>query len=230
MEPVSALNSIPVQDVSAICCETAPLPGALSQPELDADSDTAASALAASNASDTAVSEQQQQQQLECKFADYTTNKEKFQAEISKWEEYYDQVLHSLSSQNSSGRNVPKSASHFSLSQDGQMYYAKVLKDGTVLYLKVIRDYAERVRLCREIHLDTGDITLHNRRDRMLELVGQMYFWKGQRRDVCQCVSSQMHNVVDITCTWTYNYVCTWEGGACVFCGRGSGRGPGLGG
>ena len=127
---------------------------------------------------------------LPSKFSEFSSNKERFQAEISRWEEYYDQVRQSLSAQNSNGdkTGMPKSATNFSLGQDGEMYYAKMKKDGTVAYLKVVRDFADRVRLCREIHVDTGDVTLHNRRDRMLELVGQLYFWKGQRRDVCQCV------------------------------------------
>ena len=118
------------------------------------------------------------------------TNQKKFQAEISKWEEYYDQLHHHLSNKTntSKDKHFPKSATNFSISQDGKLFYAKLMKDGTVLYLKVIRDYDERVRICREIHLDTNDITLHHRRDKMLELLGQAYFWKGQRRDVCQCV------------------------------------------
>lgn len=133
---------------------------------------------------------------LNCKFSDFSENRGKFQAEINKWEEYYDQVHTRLaaqgSSKNASDRISSKSTSNFSIGQDGHMYYTKMTKGGEVLYLRVIRDYAERVRVCREIHLDTGDVTLHNRRDRMLELVGQMYFWKGQRRDVCQCVRGHM--------------------------------------
>lgn len=120
----------------------------------------------------------------------FSNNQEKFENDIAKWEEYYDQIHRHLSSKSgtSKERQFPKSASNFSLGQDGDLFYSKMTKDGTVLYLKVIRDYADRVRICREIHLDTDDVTLHHRRDRMLELLGQMYFWKGQRRDVCQCV------------------------------------------
>lgn len=118
-----------------------------------------------------------------------STNTEKFQAEIKKWEEFYDQILQYLTVQRDpANKNVPKSASNFSISQDGCMYFCKTIKDGSRIYLKVIRDYSDRVRICREIHHDTGDITLHHRRDKMLELLGQMYYWKGQRRDVCRCV------------------------------------------
>lgn len=134
--------------------------------------------------------EQQQQQQLQQQTQQ--TNREKFQAEISKWEEFYDQIHHHLSDQSSAPgeRTVPKSVSNykFSISQDGIIYYCKVMKDGSTMYLKVVRDYSDRVRICKEIHHDTGDVTLHHRRDKMLELLGQRYFWKGQRRDVCQCV------------------------------------------
>lgn len=116
-----------------------------------------------------------------------STNREKFQAEINKWEEFYDQIQQHLAA-GSSNRGVPKSACNFSMGQDGGMYYCKSLKDGGHVYLKVVRDYADRVRICKDIHLDTGDVTLHHRRDKMLEVLGQMYYWKGQRRDVCQCV------------------------------------------
>jgi hypothetical protein len=119
-----------------------------------------------------------------------SSNGEKFQAEINKWEEFYDQIHQHLSTQSSTpNRSLPKSASNFSLGQDGAMYFCKTVKDGSHVYLSVVRDYAERVRICKEIHHDTGDVTLHHRRDKMLELLGQMYYWKGQRRDVCRCVS-----------------------------------------
>ena len=121
---------------------------------------------------------------------EYKTYKEKFQAEINKWEEFYDQIRkHLLNPVSPAPRNMPKTAANFSINhEDGHLYYAKVNKDGSVISVRVIRDYADRVRICRDIHLDTGDPSLHNRRDKMLELVGQMYHWKGQRRDVCQCV------------------------------------------
>ena len=118
-----------------------------------------------------------------------STNTEKFQAEIKKWEEFYDQIQQYLSVQRDpSNKSVPKSASNFSIGQDGCMYFCKTIKDGSRIYLKVVRDYSDRVRICKEIHHDTGDITLHHRRDKMLELLGQIYYWKGQRRDVCRCV------------------------------------------
>lgn len=120
----------------------------------------------------------------------FPTNEEKFQAEITKWEENYDQIQRCLSS-NTAEKSMPKSMALFSISQDGSLYYTKSMKDGSFAYLKVVREYVERVRICREIHLDTGEATLHNRRDRMLEVLGQTYFWKGQRRDVCQCVGEK---------------------------------------
>lgn len=119
-----------------------------------------------------------------------STNREKFQAEVKKWEEFYDQIQQHLSAGSGpSSRSMPKSASNFSMGQDGSMYFCKALKDGSRVYLKVVRDYADRVRICKDIHHDTGDVTLHHRRDKMLELLGQIYYWKGQRRDVCRCVS-----------------------------------------
>ncbi len=53
----------------------------------------------------------------------------------------------------------------------------------------MIRNYEDRLRIVKDIHLNTGDETRHHRRDKMLELVGQQYYWKGQRRDICECVS-----------------------------------------
>ena len=119
------------------------------------------------------------------------TNKEKFQAEVIKWEEFYDQMHKSLLNHGTAqpkNTYTPKSASNFSMGEDGCLYYSKPHKNGMLLSLKVIRDYAERVRICKDLHLDTGIPSLHNRRDRMLELLGLAYYWKGQRRDVCQCV------------------------------------------
>lgn len=123
------------------------------------------------------------------------TDEEKFQVEVNRWEEYYDQ-MHSylLLDKKINGhvnKNVSKAAANFSVDQSGTMYYSKLTKDGTrSIRVVVIRSYAERVKVCRDIHLDTGDLTLHNRRDKMLEIVGCRYYWKGQRRDICQCVST----------------------------------------
>ena len=57
-----------------------------------------------------------------------------------------------------------------------------------MLQVLVIRNYEDRLRIVKDIHLNTGDETRHHRRDKMLELVGQQYYWKGQRRDICECV------------------------------------------
>ncbi len=54
----------------------------------------------------------------------------------------------------------------------------------------MIRNYEDRLRIVKDIHVNTGDEIRHHRRDRMLELVGQQYYWKGQRRDICECVST----------------------------------------
>lgn len=123
------------------------------------------------------------------------TDEEKFQSEVKRWEHFYDQMHnYLLLDKKINGhvhKNVSKTAANFSIDQDGTMYYSKSTKDGTgLIRVVVIRSYAERVKICRSIHLDTGDPTLHNRRDKMLELVGHKYYWKGQRRDICQCVST----------------------------------------
>lgn len=195
----SAISRLPVQSMSqsiAICYDEAPLHDhtvtgslqTLGPEELESDTinpthaphDAAPPTLDAASPTATA------------QHFTFATNKEKFQAEIIKWEETYDQIHHHLTTKGNSAEklNMPKHALNFTIDQDGNMFYSKHLKDGSVIYLKVVRDYADRVHICREIHLNTGDVTLHYRRDKMLELLGQMYFWKGQRRDVCQCVSN----------------------------------------
>ena len=151
------------------------------------------------------------------------SNQEKFQAEIIKWEELYDQIHHRLTNKANNAskeKHLPKSASNFSMSQDGELFYSKLMKDGSVLYLKVIRDYTDRVRICREIHLDTDDVTLHHRRDKMLEILGQMYFWKGQRRDVCQCVSKS-HN--STCCKRQSFFILPSQIASCAVCSAGLG-------
>ena len=52
----------------------------------------------------------------------------------------------------------------------------------------VIRNYEDRLRICKDIHVNTGVEGIHHRRDRMMELIGQQYYWKGERRDICECV------------------------------------------
>lgn len=66
------------------------------------------------------------------------------------------------------------------------------LKEFIVVLPKVlvIRNYEDRLRIVKDIHVNTGDEARHHRRDKMLELVGQQYYWKGQRRDICECVSN----------------------------------------
>ncbi len=170
----------------AICYETAPLytDSEFTTGALDAASVARKPAGAPPTPMSSASAAEQHQSS-----SSFTTN-QKFQAEITKWEELYDQIHHHLSNKTSlKDKHFPKSAANFSMSQDGNLFYSKTMKDGSVLYLKVVRNYSDRVRICREIHLDTDDVTLHHRRDKMLEVLGQMYFWKGQRRDVCQCVS-----------------------------------------
>lgn len=86
--------------------------------------------------------------------------------------------------------NILKQAETFFLGPNGRLYYKKTLRDSAVtLKLPVVRSYEERMQVCKTIHLSTGEENIHHRRDTMLELLGQQYYWKGQRRDVCQCVS-----------------------------------------
>lgn len=116
-----------------------------------------------------------------------------FQKEIDKWKEFYDDMKTYLSDGTLPLRNqtnILKQAETFSLGPNGHLYYTKTLKDSPVtLKLPVVRSYEERMQVCKAIHLSTGEDNIHHRRDTMLELLGQQYYWKGQRRDVCQCVS-----------------------------------------
>ena len=117
-----------------------------------------------------------------------------FQKEITKWEEFYDDMKAYLTDGVISSRsqaNIRKHANTFSLGQDQRLYYTKTLRGSEAkLKLPVVRSYEERMQVCKAIHVNTGDNYIHHRRDTMLELLGQQYYWKGQRRDVCQCVSS----------------------------------------
>ena len=118
---------------------------------------------------------------------------ESFQKEVTKWEEFYDDVKTYLTDGTTSSRNqgnILKHAGNFSLGPDQGLYYTKTLRGSSAkLKLPVVRSYEERMQVCKTIHLNTGDEYIHHRRDAMLELLGQQYYWKGQRRDVCQCVS-----------------------------------------
>ena len=120
-------------------------------------------------------------------------NEDSFQKEIHKWEEFYDDMKAYLVDGRLPRRNqssILKQAQAFFLGSNSRLYYTKTLKDGAVtLKLPVVRSYEERMRVCNTIHLSTGEECIHHRRDTMLELLGQQYYWKGQRRDVCQCVS-----------------------------------------
>ena len=116
-----------------------------------------------------------------------------FQKEIQKWEEFHDDMKTYLTDGALTPRsqaNVLKQADSFFLSPDGVLHYKKTVRDGAeVLSLPVVRSYEERMQVCRSIHLSTGEECIHHRRDTMLDILGQQYYWKGQRRDVCQCVS-----------------------------------------
>jgi hypothetical protein len=117
-----------------------------------------------------------------------------FQKEITKWEEFYDDMKAYLTDGVISSRsqaNIRKHANTFSLGQDQRLYYTKTLRGSEAkLKLPVVRSYEERMQVCKAIHVNTGDNYIHHRRDTMLELLGQQYYWKGQRRDVCQCIAS----------------------------------------
>ena len=118
---------------------------------------------------------------------------ESFQKEIDKWEEFYDDMKAYLTDDTvptKSQSNIVKHSTSFSLGPDNTLYHRKLLRDSpAILQLPVVRSYEERMQVCRTIHLSTGEEGIHHRRDTMLELLGQQYYWKGQRRDVCQCVS-----------------------------------------
>ena len=128
---------------------------------------------------------------------------ESFQKEIDKWEEFYDDMHTYLTDGTLNPRNravVQKQADTFFLDSDGKMFFTKTLRDrGMTLKLPVVRSYEDRMEVCRSIHLSTGDECIHNRRDTMLELLGQQYYWKGQRRDVCQCVSVHL-TIIQMYC------------------------------
>ena len=95
----------------------------------------------------------------------------------------------SLTPRNRAG--ILRQADAFFLGLDGGMFFTKTLRDGTLtLKLPVVRSYEERMEVCKRIHVSTGEEGIHHRRDTMLELLGQQYYWRGQRRDVCQCVST----------------------------------------
>lgn len=119
--------------------------------------------------------------------------KDTFQKEIEKWEEFYDDMKTYLTDGSLNPRNrasVLKQADAFFLNSDGQLFFTKTFRDSTLsLNLPVVRSYEERMQVCKRIHLSTGEECIHHRRDTMLELLGQQFYWKGQRRDVCQCVS-----------------------------------------
>lgn len=116
-----------------------------------------------------------------------------FQKEIDKWKEFYDDMKTYLSDGTlplRSQTNILKQAEAYSLGPNNRLYYTKTLRDSPgTLKLPVVRSYEERMQVCKAIHLNTGEENIHYRRDTMLELLGQQYYWKGQRRDVCQCVS-----------------------------------------
>ena len=114
------------------------------------------------------------------------------QMEIDRWEEYYDHIKHYLmhGSLQKNSKSVQKSIHNYLIGSDGQLYRNKISKDG-VTYTKVlvIRSYEDRLRIWKDIHVNTGEEGRHHRRDKMLEIIGRQYYWKGQRRDICECVS-----------------------------------------
>ena len=115
-----------------------------------------------------------------------------FQRNIGKWEEFYDKVYSYLKNKHLPAKNphsIEKAALSFTMDRDGNMFFTKRSKTGDSSSLPVIRSYEDRLRICRAIHLNTGVEGLHHRRDKMIELLGQQYYWKGQRRDACECVS-----------------------------------------
>ncbi|CAI8022107.1 hypothetical protein GBAR_LOCUS13008, partial [Geodia barretti] len=120
-------------------------------------------------------------------------NIDSFQKEIEKWEEFYDDMKTYLTDGSLTPRNragILRQADAFFLGLDGGMFFTKTLRDGTLtLKLPVVRSYEERMEVCKRIHVSTGEEGIHHRRDTMLELLGQQYYWRGQRRDVCQCNS-----------------------------------------
>ena len=134
------------------------------------------------------------EEEMQENFLQSQSTEDTFQREVDKWEEFYDGMKAYLTDGNLPARNsaqIMKQADSYSLGADGNLYYKKILRGGAVqLTLLVIRNYEDRLRICKDIHLNTGEESIHHRRDPMLELLGQQYYWKGQRRDVCECVSS----------------------------------------
>ena len=129
--------------------------------------------------------------------------------DIHKWEDYYDQMKSYLQStpveHSKLHRRFSKPSEHFNLEEDGNLYYKKAAKDGaSVSKLLVIRSYEDRLRICKAIHLNTGEDGIHFRRDPMLSIVGQNYYWKGQRRDVCECVSYVLVAEALLQCLYMY--------------------------
>ena len=125
-------------------------------------------------------------------FTQNLTSDDNFQKEIDKWEEFYDGMKTYLSTgklPDKSTSQITRQADSFAIDNDGNLYHKKSAREGTTITLMVVRNYEDRQRICKDIHLNTGDDSIHHRRDPMLELLGQQYYWKGQRRDVCECVS-----------------------------------------
>ena len=121
------------------------------------------------------------------------------QMEIDRWEEYYDHIKHYLvhGSLQKNSKSVQKSVHNYLIGSDGQLYRNKTSKDGvTCTKVLVIRSYEDRLRICKDIHVNTGEEGRHHRRDKMLEIIGRQYYWKGQRRDICECVSLLMSMLV----------------------------------
>ena len=118
----------------------------------------------------------------------------RIQRSIERWEESYDEIKHFLlhgtapDTGGTSYRNLAKAAKPFSLGPDGNLYHLSHTKDGSSSSLLVVRSYSDRLRIVKDIHVNTGDSNKHHRRDRMLEIIGERYYWKGRRRDVCECV------------------------------------------
>ena len=131
------------------------------------------------------------------------------QMEIDRWEEYYDHIKHYLvhGSLQKNSKSVQKSVHNYLIGSDGQLYRNKTSKDGvTCTKVLVIRSYEDRLRICKDIHVNTGEEGRHHRRDKMLEIIGRQYYWKGQRRDICECVSLLMSMLVWKCCYPWFKY------------------------
>ena len=152
------------------------------------------------------------------------------QMEIDRWEEYYDHIKHYLvhGSLQKNSKSVQKSIHNYLIGSDGQLYRNKISKDGvTCTKVLVIRSYEDRLRICKDIHVNTGEEGRHHRRDKMLEIIGRQYYWKGQRRDICECVSLLMSMLF---CKCSVMTMCTWVQILTSGCGMGLGNGGGAGG